>query len=82
MQIAKKKLDKKPNMDCVNLVTTILACYPQISTLSVDANETIHLHYILNKVLNNKKIDELKKHYSKVYRHINICKNSQLISMI
>ena len=61
MQIAKKKLDKKPNMDCVNLVTTILACYPQISTLSVDANETIHLHYILNKVLTNKKIDELKK---------------------
>lgn len=61
MQITKKKLEKKPNMDCVNLITTILVCCPQISTLSIVApNETIHLNYILNKILSKTEIHEIQ----------------------
>ena len=60
MQITKKKLEKKPNMDCVNLITTILVCCPQIVPSIVAPNETIHLNYILNKILSKTEIHEIQ----------------------
>ncbi len=50
----KSEQDKKPNMDCINLLTSILVSYPEISVISFEPNnEEIHIKYTLNKPLND-----------------------------
>lgn len=39
MQITKTKDEKKPNMDCVNLLTSVLIYYPEISKISIEPDE-------------------------------------------
>ena len=45
MQITKTKDEKKPNMDCVNLLTSVLIYYPEISKISIEPDEKIYINY-------------------------------------
>lgn len=42
---------KKPNMDCINLLTSILIYYPEISKIAIAPDEKIYLTYITKKIL-------------------------------
>lgn len=56
MQNMQLKNNKKPNMDCVNLLTSILIYYPEISKISIEPDEKIHVNYIIPKVLTEEEI--------------------------
>ena len=60
----KSKLSEKnitPNMDCINLLTSILICYPEISIISVEPeHEVVYLNYTLNKVLTENQMNACK----------------------
>ncbi len=41
-------------MDCINLLTSILLCYPEISTISFEPEkDEVHLNYTVNKQLSD-----------------------------
>ncbi len=47
----KFKRGKKPNMDAINLLVSILVCYPEIGTVSFEPDDnTLKLTYVLGKV--------------------------------
>lgn len=58
MQITKTKNEKKPNMDCVNLLTSVLIYYPEISKISIEPDEKIYINYIIQKILTDEKIEK------------------------
>ena len=38
-------------MDCINLLTSILLCYPEISEISVEPeNEEVYISYTINEI--------------------------------
>lgn len=51
---------KKPNMDCVNLLTSILIYYPEISKIAIETDEKIHLTYITKQILPKKTKENLQ----------------------
>ena len=58
MQITKTKDEKKPNMDCVNLLTSVLIYYPEISKISIEPDEKIYINYIIQKILTDEEIEK------------------------
>ena len=60
MQITKTKDEKKPNMDCVNLLTSVLIYYPEISKISIEPDEKIYINYIIQKILTDEEIEKIK----------------------
>lgn len=60
MQITKTKDEKKPNMDCVNLLTSVLIYYPEISKISIEPDEKIYINYIIQKILNDEEIEKTR----------------------
>ena len=60
MQITKTKDVKKPNMDCVNLLTSVLIYYPEISKISIEPDEKIYINYIIQKILTDEKIEKTR----------------------
>lgn len=60
MQITKTKDEKKPNMDCVNLLTSVLIYYPEISKISIEPDEKIYINYIIQKILTDEKIEKTR----------------------
>lgn len=60
MQITKTKDEKKPNMDCVNLLTSVLIYYPEISKISIEPNEKIYINYIIQKILTDEEIEKTR----------------------
>lgn len=60
MQITKTKDEKKPNMDCVNLLTSVLIYYPEISKISIEPDEKIYINYIIQKILTNEEIEKTR----------------------
>ena len=63
MQITKTKDEKKPNMDCVNLLTSVLIYYPEISKISIEPDEKIYINYIIQKILTDEEICLKSYHY-------------------
>ena len=60
MQITKTKDEKKPNMDCVNLLTSVLTYYPDISKISIEPDEKIYINYIIQKILTDEEIEKTR----------------------
>lgn len=60
MQISKTKNDKKPNMDCVNLLTSILIYYSEISKISIEPDEKIYINYIIQTILTGEEINKIR----------------------
>lgn len=60
MQITKTKDEKKPNMDCVNLLTSVLIYYPEISKISIEPDEKIYINYIIQKLLTDEEIEKTR----------------------
>ena len=60
MQITKTKDEKKPNMDCVNLLTSVLIYYPEISKISIEPDEKIYINYIIQKILTYEEIEKTR----------------------
>lgn len=60
MQITKTKDKKKPNMDCVNLLTSVLIYYPEISKISIEPDEKIYINYIIQKILTDEEIEKTR----------------------
>lgn len=60
MQITKTKDEKKPNMDCVNLLTSVLMYYPEISKISIEPDEKIYINYIIQKILTDEEIEKTR----------------------
>lgn len=60
MQINKTKDEKKPNMDCVNLLTSVLIYYPEISKISIEPDEKIYINYIIQKILTDEEIEKTR----------------------
>lgn len=60
MQITKTKDEKKPNMDCVNLLTSVLIYYPEISKISIEPDEKIYINYIIQKILTEEEIEKTR----------------------
>lgn len=60
MQITKTKNEKKPNMDCVNLLTSVLIYYPEISKISIEPDEKIYINYIIQKILIDEEIEKTR----------------------
>lgn len=60
MQIIKTKDEKKPNMDCVNLLTSVLIYYPEISKISIEPDEKIYINYIIQKILTDEEIEKTR----------------------
>ena len=60
MQITKTKDEKKPNMDCVNLLTSVLIYYPEISKISIEPDEKIYINYIIQKILTDAEIEKTR----------------------
>lgn len=60
MQITKTKDEKKPNMDCVNLLTSVLIYYPEISKISIEPDEKIYINYIIRKILTDEEIEKTR----------------------
>ena len=60
MQITKTKDEKKPNMDCVNLLTSVLIYYPEISKISIEPYEKIYINYIIQKILTDEEIEKTR----------------------
>lgn len=60
MQITKTKDEKKPNMDCVNLLTSVLIYYPEISKISIEPDEKIYINYIIQKILIDEEIEKTR----------------------
>lgn len=61
MQINTKENNKKPNMDCINLLTSILIYYPEISKISIEPDEKIYVNYIVRKILSTNEQENLQK---------------------
>ena len=70
MQITKTKDEKKPNMDCVNLLTSVLIYYPEISKISIEPDEKIYINYIIQKIL-EQKIPHVLLEYISCYQMTN-----------
>lgn len=60
MQITKTKDEKKPNMDCVNLLTSVLIYYSEISKISIEPDEKIYINYIIQKILTDEEIEKTR----------------------
>lgn len=60
MQITKTKDEKKLNMDCVNLLTSVLIYYPEISKISIEPDEKIYINYIIQKILTDEEIEKTR----------------------
>ena len=60
MQITKTKDEKKPNMDCVNLLTSVLIYYTAISKISIEPDEKIYINYIIQKILTDEEIEKTR----------------------
>lgn len=60
MQITKTKDEKKSNMDCVNLLTSVLIYYPEISKISIEPDEKIYINYIIQKILTDEEIEKTR----------------------
>lgn len=60
MQITKTKDEKKPNMDCVSLLTSVLIYYPEISKISIEPDEKIYINYIIQKILTDEEIEKTR----------------------
>ena len=60
MQITKTKDEEKPNMDCVNLLTSVLIYYPEISKISIEPDEKIYINYIIQKILTDEEIEKTR----------------------
>ncbi len=60
MQITKTKDEKKPNMDCVNLLTSVLIYYPKISKITKEPDEKIYIKYIIQKILTDEEIEKTR----------------------
>lgn len=60
MQITKTKDEKKPNMDCVNLLTSVLIYYPEISKISIEPDKKIYINYIIQKILTDEEIEKTR----------------------
>ena len=60
MQITKTKDEKKPNMDCVKLLTSVLIYYPEISKISIEPDEKIYINYIIQKILTDEEIEKTR----------------------
>lgn len=53
---------KKPNMDCINLLTSILLCYPEISEISVEPeHEEVYISYTIDKILNDENLSQTRE---------------------
>ena len=49
-------------MDCINLLTSILLCYPEISEISVEPeNEEVYISYTINEILSNTELKQIKE---------------------
>lgn len=60
----KSEQDKKPNMDCINLLTSILICYPEISIITFEPEaEEVHLNYTVNKSMSEAERTNLKNFF-------------------
>ena len=70
MQITKTKDEKKPNMDCVNLLTSVLIYYPEISKISIEPDEKIYIK-IEDNGLGIKK-EELPHLFDRFFRSENV----------
>lgn len=52
----------KPNMDGVNLLVSILVCYPEIGTLSFEpSDESLKMTFVFSKVPDNEEITAFKR---------------------
>lgn len=61
MKIEQLEQNKKPNMDCINLLTSILICYPEISIISFEPeDEGVYLNYTINKILDKSEMQNFK----------------------
>ena len=60
MQITKTRDEKKPNMDCVNLLTSVLIYYPEISKISIEPDEKIYINYLLQKILPDEELEKTR----------------------
>ena len=60
MQITKTKDEKKHNKDCVNLLTSVLIYYPEISKISIEPDEKIYINYIIQKILTDEEIEKTR----------------------
>ena len=60
MQITKTNDEKIPNMDCVNLLTSVLIYYPEISKISIEPDEKIYINYIIQKILTDEEIEKTR----------------------
>ena len=60
MRIRQKK-QERPNMDCVNLLTSILLCYPEINVISFEPqDEVVFLSYTIERILSDEERKQLK----------------------
>ena len=56
------KQRKKPNMDCINLLTSILLCYPEISEISVEPeHEEVYISYTVDRILNDEDLSQTRE---------------------
>lgn len=56
------KQQKKPNMDCINLLTSILLCYPEISEISVEPeHEEVYISYTVSEVMSEADLARTKE---------------------
>ena len=47
-------------MDCVNLLTSVLIYYPEISKISIEPDEKIYINYIIQKILTDEEIEKTR----------------------
>lgn len=78
MQITKTKDEKKPNMDCVNLLTSVLIYYPEISKISIEPDEKIYINYIIQKILTDEEIEKTRTLLEECLKSYHYLKKTQV----
>lgn len=62
IEAAKNKY-KRPNMDCINLLTSMLLCYPDLSIIAYEPHrdgDRMYLSYIIEKVISDEECKQLE----------------------
>lgn len=62
IEAAKNKY-KQPNLDCINLLTSILLCYPELGIIAYEPHsrgDRMYLSYIIEKVISDKECKQLE----------------------
>ena len=78
MQITKTKDEKKPNMDCVNLLTSVLIYYPEISKISIEPDEKIYINYIIQKILTDEEIEKTRTLFEECLKSYHYLEKTQV----